>query len=189
MAGILILPPLDKTALRNATRILRTSLVSSPSAELVISARTLRATSLSFACAARVKAVTSSFVIAARIVAGILILPPLASFIDSLAASFGRLLDHVVPIIQAAFAGVAQVLEAASKIIVPIINAIKDVILGVLDFIIKGFQEFRGFIQDLASIGAANIAAIGLSLFSPNDSFCLISYLTPALSIIVDTIL
>ena len=95
-----------------------------------------------------------------------LILPPLASFIDSLAASFGRLLDHVVPIIQAAFAGVAQVLEAASKIIVPIINAIKDVILGVLDFIIKGFQEFRGFIQDLASIGAANIAAIGLSLFS-----------------------
>lgn len=92
------------------------------------------------------------------------ILPPLATFIDSLAASFGRLLDHVVPIIKAAFAGVAEVLEAAASIIVPIINAIKDVILGVLDFILKGFQEFRGFVNDLAAIGAGNIAAIGASL-------------------------
>ena len=79
------MPPLDKTALRNATRILRTSLVSSPSAELVMSARILRAISLSFAWAARVKAVMSSCVIAARIVAGILILPPLES-IDLLKA-------------------------------------------------------------------------------------------------------
>lgn len=94
------------------------------------------------------------------------IVDPLNRFIDALATSFGKLLDHVVPLITAAFDGIAKVLSAASEIIVPIINAIKDVILGVLDFIIKGFQEFRGFINDLASIGAANIAAIGLSLFS-----------------------
>jgi hypothetical protein len=94
------------------------------------------------------------------------IVDPLNRFIDALATSFGRLLDHVVPLITAAFDGIAKVLSAASEIIVPIINAIKDVILGVLDFIIKGFQEFRGFINDLASIGAGNIAAIGLSLFS-----------------------
>jgi len=94
------------------------------------------------------------------------IVDPLNRFIDALATSFGRLLDHVVPLITAAFEGIATVLRAASEIIVPIINAIKDVILGVLDFIIKGFQEFRGFITDLANIGAGNIAAIGVSLFS-----------------------
>lgn len=94
------------------------------------------------------------------------IVEPLSRFIDALAQSFGRLLDHVVPLITAAFNGIATVLQAASNIIVPIINAIKDVILGVLDFIIQGFQEFRGFINDLASIGAGNIAAIGVSLFS-----------------------
>lgn len=94
------------------------------------------------------------------------IVDPLSKFIDALAQSFGRLLDHVVPLITAAFNGIATVLQAASSIIVPIINAIKDVILGVLDFIIQGFQEFRGFINDLASIGAGNIAAIGVSLFS-----------------------
>lgn len=94
------------------------------------------------------------------------IVDPLNRFIDALATSFGRLLDHVVPLITAAFDGIAKVLEAASTIIVPIINAIKEVILGVLDFIIKGFQEFRGFINDLASIGAGNILAIGGALFS-----------------------
>ena len=92
------------------------------------------------------------------------IVEPLSRFIDALAVSFGKLLDHVVPLITAAFDGIAKVLSAASEIIVPIINAIKDVILGVLDFIIKGFQEFRGFINDLASIGAGNIAAIGGAL-------------------------
>lgn len=92
------------------------------------------------------------------------IVDPLNRFIDALATSFGRLLDHVVPLITAAFNGIATVLNAAAGIIVPIINVIKDVILGVLDFIIKGFQEFRGFINDLASIGAGNIAEIGLSL-------------------------
>lgn len=94
------------------------------------------------------------------------IVEPLNSFIDALAVSFGKLLDHVVPLITAAFDGIAKVLSAASKIIVPIINAIKDVILGVLDFIIKGFQEFRGFINDLAAIGAGNILKIGGALFS-----------------------
>lgn len=92
------------------------------------------------------------------------IVEPLSRFIDALAQSFGRLLDHVVPLITAAFNGIATVLQAASNIIVPIINAIKDVILGVLDFIIQGFQEFRGFINDLASIGAENILAIGGAL-------------------------
>ncbi len=94
------------------------------------------------------------------------IVDPLNRFIDALATSFGKLLDHVVPLITAAFDGIAKVLSAASEIIVPIINAIKEVILGVLDFIIKGFQEFRGFINDLASIGAGNILAIGGALFS-----------------------
>lgn len=94
------------------------------------------------------------------------IVDPLNSFIDALATSFGKLLDHVVPLITAAFDGIAKVLSAASEIIVPIINAIKEVILGVLDFIIKGFQEFRGFINDLATIGAGNILAIGGALFS-----------------------
>lgn len=94
------------------------------------------------------------------------IVDPLNKFIDALAVSFGKLLDHIVPLITAAFDGIAKVLSAASEIIVPIINAIKDVILGVLDFIIKGFQEFRGFINDLATIGAGNIASIGLALFS-----------------------
>lgn len=94
------------------------------------------------------------------------IVEPLNSFIDALAVSFGKLLDHVVPLITAAFDGIAKVLSAASEIIVPIINAIKDVILGVLDFIIKGFQEFRGFINDLAAIGAGNILKIGGALFS-----------------------
>jgi hypothetical protein len=92
------------------------------------------------------------------------IVEPLSRFIDALAVSFGKLLDHVVPLITAAFDGIAKVLEAAAGIIVPIINAIKDVILGVLDFIIKGFQEFRGFVNDLASIGAGNIVAIGGAL-------------------------
>ena len=94
------------------------------------------------------------------------IVDPLNRFIDALAVSFGKLLDHVVPLITAAFDGIAKVLSAASEIIVPIINAIKEVILGVLDFIIKGFQEFRGFINDLATIGAGNILAIGGALFS-----------------------
>lgn len=94
------------------------------------------------------------------------IVDPLNRFIDALAVSFGNLLDHVVPLITAAFNGIATVLSAASSIIVPIINAIKDVILGVLDFIIKGFQEFKTFINDLATIGAANILAIGGALFS-----------------------
>ena len=94
------------------------------------------------------------------------IVDPLSKFIDALAVSFGKLLDHVVPLITAAFNGIATVLTASVDIIVPIITAIKDVILGVLDFIIKGFQEFRGFINDLVSIGAENITSIGLSLFS-----------------------
>jgi hypothetical protein len=94
------------------------------------------------------------------------IVEPLNNFIDALAVSFGKLLDHVVPLITAAFDGIAKVLSAASEIIVPIINAIKDVILGALDFIIKGFQEFRGFINDLAAIGAGNILKIGGALFS-----------------------
>ncbi len=94
------------------------------------------------------------------------IVDPLNRFIDALAVSFGKLLDHVVPLITAAFNGIATVLTASVDIIVPIITAIKDVILGVLDFIIKGFQEFRGFINDLVSIGAENITSIGLSLFS-----------------------
>ena len=94
------------------------------------------------------------------------IVDPLNRFIDALAVSFGKLLDHVVPLITAAFDGIAKVLSAASEIIVPIITAIKEVILGVLDFIIKGFQEFRNFINDLATIGAGNILAIGGALFS-----------------------
>ncbi len=92
------------------------------------------------------------------------IVDPLSKFIDALATSFSRILDHLVPLISAAFEGIAVVLRAASTIIVPIINAIKEVILGVLDALVTGFQEFRGFINDLAAIGAAQLIAIGGAL-------------------------
>ncbi len=94
------------------------------------------------------------------------IIEPLSAFIKVLGEVIGQLLRDVVPLIEAAFMGIARVLEAVTPIITTLITAIKDIVLGVLDALITGFQEFRGFVNDLANIGAGNLAAIGLSLIT-----------------------
>ncbi len=92
------------------------------------------------------------------------IIEPLSAFIRVLGEVVGKLLQDIVPLVQAAFMGIAEVLKAVTPIITTLITAIKDIVLGVLDALITGFQEFRGFVNDLANIGAGNLLAIGGAL-------------------------